>query len=209
MTDNEQELIEKEPFEEGKPISSPSNPSGVPDPSPKFDANKTEDNVWIKSEQDKAEQSKEPNKVEGNSPIAPSASVMPLSLTEERTWAMLAHLTVLINLFTGWLGIGAAFIIYLVYKDRSKYVAYQAMQSVILQAIAFVGGGLIIASAWIITILLSMILVGLICIPFALIISLLPVAAIVYAIIAAVETNSGRDFKYWLIGDWVRGIYEG
>ncbi len=46
---------------------------------------------------------------------------------------MLAHLSILINLFTGVLGPVAALIIYLVYKDRSRYVAYQAMQSFIYQ----------------------------------------------------------------------------
>ena len=68
---------------------------------------------------------------------APSAAPLPqpLSLSDERTWALLAHLSILINLFTGVLGPVAALVIYLVYKDRSRYVAYQAMQSFIFQLI--------------------------------------------------------------------------
>ena len=44
--------------------------------------------------------------------------------------------------------------------------------------------------------------------PIALFFSLVPLAALVYAVIAAIETSQGKDFKYWLIGDWVRGILE-
>ena len=58
-----------------------------------------------------------------------------LSPSEERTWAMLAHLSVLINLVTGALGPIAALLIYLVYKDRSRYVAFQSLQSLLLQLI--------------------------------------------------------------------------
>ncbi len=38
---------------------------------------------------------------------------------------------------------------------------------------------------------------------------LLPGGTVVYAIIAAVKTNQGEDFRYWLIGDWVRSAYTG
>jgi uncharacterized Tic20 family protein len=48
---------------------------------------------------------------------------------------MLAHLSVLLNLVTGFLGVGAALVVYLVYKDRSRYVAYQAMQAFLMQLI--------------------------------------------------------------------------
>jgi uncharacterized Tic20 family protein len=133
-----------------------------------------------------------------------------LSPSEERSWAMLAHLSVLINLVTGALGPIAALLIYLIYKDRSRYVAYQSLQSLLLQLIGWVGGGLIVGAAWAITGALSAILIGLCLIPFALIITLfLPVGTIVYSIIAAVKTNQGADFRYWLIGDWVRSTYTG
>ena len=133
-----------------------------------------------------------------------------LSPSEERMWAMLAHLSVLINLVTGALGPIAALIIFLVYRDRSRYVAYQSLQSLLLQLIGWVGGGLIVGAAWAITGVLSAFLIGICMIPFALLLTLLlPGATIVYAIIAAVKTNQGEDFRYWLIGDWVRGTYTG
>ncbi len=123
---------------------------------------------------------------------------------DERTWALLAHLSIFLNLFTGLLGTAAALVIYLVYKDKSKYVAYQAMQALIFQLAFFFGGGLLIGAVWLITGLLSLVLVGLILIPIALILSLLPIGCLVYAIYAAVETYHGKDFKYWLVGDWTR-----
>ena len=140
--------------------------------------------------------------------VTKSASISPLPSQDERTWAMLAHLSILLNLVSGLLGIIAAMLIYLVYKDRSRYVAYQALQSLIFQSIAFIGGGLVISLAWIITALLMFLIVGFFCLPITLLISLIPLAAIAYGIIAAVEANDGKDFKYWLIGDWVRSTYE-
>jgi len=66
---------------------------------------------------------------------------VPLSVSEERTWAMLAHLSVLVNLFTGVLGPVVALVIYLVFLPRSKYVAYHAMQSFLFQLVVWCGIG--------------------------------------------------------------------
>lgn len=132
-----------------------------------------------------------------------------LSPSEERTWAMLAHLSILINLVTGMLGPIVALIIYLVYKNRSRYVAYQAMQSFLIQLVGWVLSGFIIAVVWIITVVLMTVLVGFCLVPFAALLSLLPMATVVYACVAAYECSQGRDFSYWLIGDWVRGTYTG
>jgi hypothetical protein len=129
----------------------------------------------------------------------------PLAPSDERTWAMIAHLSVLLNLVTGFLGIVAALVIYLVYKDRSKYVAYQSMQSFVFQLIWWFGGGILAGLSWVITGISSAVLIGLLCIPLACVISLLPLAAMVYGVIGAIQCNNGQDFKYWLIGDWVRG----
>ena len=63
--------------------------------------------------------------------------LVPLSQADERTWAMLAHLSVLVNLFTGVLGPVVALIIYLMFANRSKYVAYHAMQSFLFQLVVF------------------------------------------------------------------------
>jgi uncharacterized membrane protein YccF (DUF307 family) len=83
------------------------------------------------------------------------------------------------------------------------------MQALIFQLIWWVGGGAIVTVTWIVTSLLSAVIIGVLCIPLACIISLLPIAALGYGIYGGVETSQGKDFKYWLIGDWVRGTYTG
>ncbi|MEZ0395326.1 MAG: DUF4870 domain-containing protein [Anaerolineales bacterium] len=135
----------------------------------------------------------------------PAVPPAPLSNSDERTWAMLAHLSVLLNLFTGFAGPIAALIIYLVYKDRSRYVAYQSMQAFVFQLVWWVGGGVLTGIAWTMTGILSAVLIGLLCIPLALLISAMPLVAVIYGIVGGIQANQGQDFKYWLIGDWVRG----
>ena len=140
---------------------------------------------------------------------APPPAILPLSPADERTWAMLAHLSVLVNLVTGLLGPVAALVIYLVFKDRSRYVAYHSLQSLLMQLIVWLGGGILTAFAWTVTGILSAIVIGICLIPFAVLISILPLAALVYGVIGAIQTSQGQDFRYWLIGDWVRGTLEG
>ncbi len=137
----------------------------------------------------------------------------PLSASEERTWSTLAHLSVLLNLVTGFAGPIGALIIFLVYKDRSRRVAYDALQSMIFQLIWWYGGGLLIGLMWAFVGILSAIVIGVILIPFALLFTLLfavlPLGALVYGIVGAVQVNEGRDFRYWLVGDWVRSTLTG
>lgn len=141
-----------------------------------------------------------------SAPTSPSA---PLSPSDERTWAMLAHLSILINLVSGILGPVAALIIYLVYKDRSRYVAYQSLQALIFQLVAWVGAGIIVGASWAIVGVLSAIIVGICLIPIAAMISLLPLGALVYGVLAGIKCSQGEDFRYWLVGDWVRNTYTG
>lgn len=144
--------------------------------------------------------------MEANSQITEPAPQ--LSPSDERTWAMIAHLSVLANLVTGFLGPVVALGIYLVYKDRSRYVAYQSMQAFVFQLIWWVGGGALIGLIWAITGVLSAIIIGILCIPFSILftigLAILPLGALVYGVIGAIETSQGRDFRYWLVGDWVR-----
>lgn len=130
---------------------------------------------------------------------------------DERTWSVLAHLSVLLNLVTGFAGPIAAGIIYLVYKDRSRFIAYHALQSALFQLIWWYGGGVLIGAMWAIVGALSAIVVGVILIPFALLFTLafaiLPLGALVYGVIGAAQVGQGGDFKYWLVGDWVRGTF--
>ncbi|HEX2979972.1 MAG TPA: DUF4870 domain-containing protein [Anaerolineaceae bacterium] len=132
-----------------------------------------------------------------------------LSSSDERTWAMLAHLSVLINIVTGILGPVTALVIYLVFRDKSRYVAYHSLQSLVFQLIWWLGGWIVASILWIAAGALTMICIGVVIIPIALVATLLPLAALVYGIIGAIQTSQGQDFRYWLIGDWVRDTLTG
>jgi uncharacterized protein len=136
----------------------------------------------------------------------PAAAPLPLSQADEHTWAMLAHLSVLVNLFTGVLGPVVALIIYLMFMNRSKYVAYHAMQSFLFQLVVWYG----IGAMWGIVGLLSALLIGILLIPFACLLTpllLLGMAiAPIYGIVGAVQTSQGQDFEYLWVGSWVRGL---
>ena len=122
---------------------------------------------------------------------------------------MLAHLSILLNLFTGFLGPVVALVIYLVYKDRSPYVKFQAMQAFVFQLVFFIGAGALAAIAWVISLSLSVFLVGCCLIPFAFLVSLIPMAALIYGVIGAIQTSQGDDFRYWLVDQWVLGGRQG
>jgi uncharacterized Tic20 family protein len=135
-------------------------------------------------------------------PQTPPPPPIPLTPAEEKQWAMFAHLSVLINLFTGFLGVAAPLIIYLVYRERSKYVAYHSLQAFVMQAICSFGGFLL---AVLIGGLGQFIpYIGLICLPISCLFGLLPITGLVYGTIGGIQVNQGQNFKYWLIGDWVQ-----
>jgi uncharacterized protein len=85
-----------------------------------------------------------------------AATPDPVSAADERSWAALAHLSALLNLFTGFLGPVAAFVVWLVYRERSPMVARHAMRSVVYQSVwlaaLFIG--------WSVTFFLTAFLVG-------------------------------------------------
>lgn len=132
---------------------------------------------------------------------------------DERTWGMLAHLSVLVNLITGFGGPIAALIVYLVYRNRSRFIAYHALQSMIFQLIGWYGGGTLIGIMWAVVGVLSALIIGIVLIPFALVFTLifglLPLGTLIYGCYGAYEVSQGKDFRYWLVGDWVRGTLMG
>ena len=156
------------------------------------------------------------NEISSPAPVPSQPQTLPpqeMGPGDERTWAMLSHLSVLLNLITGFIGPIAALVIYLVYKDRSRYVAYHALQAAIFQLIWWYGGGLIIGAMWAVVGALSAIVIGVVLIPIALVVTLvfalLPLGALVYGVVGAVQVSQEQDFKYWLVGDWVRGTLTG
>ncbi len=76
----------------------------------------------------------------------------------------------------------------------------------LFQLVFWGGGTLLVAVTWFITSLLSAILVGLLLLPIACILSLLPLWAVGYGIMAGLKANQGEDFRYWLVGDWAESL---
>jgi uncharacterized Tic20 family protein len=138
---------------------------------------------------------------------------------EERTNAMLAHASIVLDIFgRGALGTILAFIIWLTQRGKSKFAARQAAQAVVYQLV----GVLAAIVAWTIW---GLVLAGSIFVPllvnanhpesvqpytmipaFALIV--FPIAVMVgwavYGIYAAVQAWHGKDFSYPVIGDWIK-----
>ncbi len=131
-----------------------------------------------------------------------------LSSSEENTLAMFAHLSILLNLVTGFLGLVPALIIYFAYKDRSRYVAYQSLRAIIFQLVYFFGAVVLAGVVALVSTPLVLVCIGLFGLILALLLLLVPIGALIYGIVGAVETYHGRDFQYWMVGQWVRKTYE-
>jgi len=109
------------------------------------------------------------------------ANALPLTASEDRQWATMAH-------FGGILGFVPSLIIYLVFKDRGPFTAQESKE-----ALNFTLPPTLLALlAW----LLSFIpVVGGF---FAIINALLWIAVAVASVIAGIECNRGRPYRYRL-----------
>ena len=117
-----------------------------------------------------------------------------MSAQEEKSWSVLAHLSVFLNLFTGFLGPIAALVIWLVYKDRSQKVAFHALQSMWYQVAWLV----LLGIGWAFTGLLMLILIGFLLVPVMALLTLVPFANAAYA---AYEVGRGSDYRYPFVAD--------
>lgn len=114
----------------------------------------------------------------------------------ERTWSVLSHLSIFLNLVTGFLGPVASLVVWLVYRDRSQKVAFQSLQSAIYQGAWLV----ILAAGWALTVALMAVLIGFLLVPGMLVISVLPFAHSVYA---AYRVSQGEDYRYPIVADLI------
>jgi uncharacterized Tic20 family protein len=146
--------------------------------------------------------------------------------TDEWTAATLAHASGLLTLVLGMAGGVGALVgpaiplaMYFGYREKSRFVAFHAMQSfvyqvagVLLYAIFAAALAIGVAMAWTVSGLLSAVLIGLLLIPFAILLTLLmalllagaPLVWLGYGLYAAYQVYQGRDFHYWLIGEWLK-----
>ena len=145
--------------------------------------------------------------------------------TDEWTIASLAHASILLTLILAFAGgVGAIvglvipLVIYLSYRERSRLIAFHALQSVIYQgvgilvyAIALAVMVAVVTVAWIISGLLSVVVIGFLLMPLALMATILmvilllglPLVWVGYGLYAAYRIYEGYNFRYWVLGDWV------
>lgn len=164
------------------------------------------------------------------SEIRSSKVLRPISVettSEERTMAATAHasslLTLLISFGTAGLGgilfAFVPFLIYLSYKDKSRFVAFHAAQAFALQVVGTVGfflsiiaGTIVMVVVWAVSGLLVVILIGFILLILSLIITLAiitiwisaPFVGMAFSCVGAYETANGRNYYYPYIGEWVQ-----
>ncbi|HZB84666.1 MAG TPA: DUF4870 domain-containing protein [Rubrobacteraceae bacterium] len=118
------------------------------------------------------------------------------SAQEEKTWSVLAHLSIFLNLFTGFLGPVAALVIWMVYRDRSPRVAFHALQSMWYQ----IGWLVLLGVGWAFTGLLMMIVIGFLLVPVMALLTLVP---FVHASYAAYKLSRDADYRYPFVADLI------
>jgi len=119
-----------------------------------------------------------------------------VSVQDERTWSILAHLSMFLNLVTGFLGPVAALVIWLIYRDRSQRIAFHALESMWYQ----IGWLIILAVGWTVTGLLTLVLIGFVLIPVMAVVSVVP---FVHAGYAAYKVSKGENYRYPFAADLV------
>lgn len=112
-----------------------------------------------------------------------------LSPTDERTWSIAAHLSPFLASFVGLPFLGPL-VIYLVFRDRGPFVRHHAAQALNFQIIVAIG--------LLISIPLMFVLIGFVTA------AIIGIAAIVFQIVAAVEANNGKWYRYPMTPDWVK-----
>ncbi len=135
-----------------------------------------------------------------------------LTQQDERVMAALAHIAVLLPM----IGLIAAIVIWITQKDRSRFVAFQALQAIVFQLlliVVWIGGMACYMASFFLTFFGTIAFasfgsngppVGFL-IPVAVIFGMIGLMGIfiIYGIVAAVLTFQGKDFRYPLIGRWV------
>ena len=145
---------------------------------------------------------------------------------DEKLWAAVAHGSVWITLLGGFISGGTVIplsvfiplIIYFLFRNKSDYVSFHALQAFVLTLIGTVGafllltiGGIVWGIGMVIALLAMVLLVGFILVPFwalvgvalLAVVVLLPLAMLFLGTFAAIETYNGRDYRYPFIARWV------
>ena len=116
---------------------------------------------------------------------SPSSPELPPGITQDdKTMAMLAYL---LGLFTGFIG---PLVLWLLKKDQSKFVAFHALQALLLHAAVSIG--------YIAAFMLTFVLIGWLIFP---IVGLL---GLVFSIVAGLAANRGEWYEVPIVGPITR-----
>jgi uncharacterized Tic20 family protein len=119
---------------------------------------------------------------------------------DEKLWGMLAHLLTLLGYVVVVGAYIAPLVIYLVYKDRSQFVAFHALQALFFHLLAL--------AVTIALMLFSVVTLGcgiLLAVPLWI---ALAIAVLVYTIIAAIQANNGVWYELPIVGRWARNTLQ-
>src|SRR5438045_5159503 len=109
--------------------------------------------------------------------------------TQERQWAMFAHLSALISIWVGYVGCFLGpLIVWLIKKNEMPYVDQQGKEAINFQ-LNMLGWTIVLGLVVVLTLGLGLIIV-------APLFAALAVYSIVMPIVAAVSCNSGEPYRY-------------
>ncbi len=124
--------------------------------------------------------------------------------------AALAHSLAILNFFTGIGGPIAALIIWLTQKEKSTWVGFQALQSLIFQSAVLVITGVVVGIVWVAGFIISFLTIGFgtfLAVPVMILVFfggfVLVGAGTFYCLYGAYQVYQGKDFRYLWVGDWL------
>jgi uncharacterized Tic20 family protein len=115
-------------------------------------------------------------------PLPPTPLAPGLPTNEEKLWGMLAHVSALLMLASAVGQFIAPLVIYLIYKDKSKFIAFHALQSLYWQLAILLVGLVICGVGVVVTVPLGLIM----------------------AIVVGIKAYDGELYEYWVVGEWAR-----
>jgi len=130
---------------------------------------------------------------------------------DERTMAALAHGSALLNMAAGIGGGIAALVVWLTQKEKSPWVAFHALQSLVFQAATLIVAVLVVGLVWTVGFIISFATVGIgtiVAVPVMILFFFggfaLVGAGTIYSLYGACQVYQGREFRYLWIGDWLQ-----
>lgn len=119
-----------------------------------------------------------------------------MSAQDEKTWSIIAHLSVLAAL-VGLMPLGAL-IVWLIYKDRSPRVGFHALQALWYQIAWLV----ILVVYVVVSAVLSLVIIGIF---MFFLLPLLALVPLIHGCYAAYKVSQGVDYRYPYIADRIDG----